>query len=410
MHILLYEHISSGGLAGEDLSASVLCEGFAMLNTAAADFQAAGHSVTALVDSRLVAYGTPLKTKNVLVVSTKEAAKQTLLKAANEANAALVIAPESDKILSSIVRQLEDAGLQSLNCSPAAIEKVANKSILKTYTEELGLPIPETLILSTRDTPQKIATTIKRNLQFPVVFKPSEGTSCSGLSIVNSSSQIVTAINKIKKASANKHFIVQQFVEGVPASVSVISNGHQALPISLNRQSLILEVPEGDSMYSGGELPLESDLKEKAYCAAKKIVESIDGLKGYIGVDLILTSNTALIVDVNPRLTTSYVGLQKIARFNIAQAILDAVLNGDLPKNHTLAGYSCFSKITLPKPHYSVLSKIFEMSSIVSPPFLFPEVEHVCAILEAHEMTLLHAQRKLQEVKKQLIQICQGDT
>lgn len=408
MHILLYEHISSGGSAGEDLPASILSEGFAMLNVAAADFQAAGHCVTVLLDSRLVTYSATLKARKVLVVSTKEEAKKTLLKASNEANATLVIAPESEQVLSSIVTELECTNTQSLNCSADAIEKVANKASLQTYAKRFGLKVPETLLLNSTDTPQKIAAAIKRNLQFPVILKPAEGTSCSGLSVINSPNQVIAAVDKIKKVSSHNQFIVQQFVEGIPASVSLISNGHQALPISLNRQALLLEGPKADSIYSGGEVPFESNLKETAYYTAKKIVESIGGLNGYVGVDLVLTSDAAFIVDVNPRLTTSYIGLSKIACFNIAQTIVNAVLKGKLQDAATLSGYSCFSKITLPKPPHSVLSEIYKTPAVISPPFPLPGEERACALLEAHGITLPKARRNLQEAKEQLIQICQG--
>jgi predicted ATP-grasp superfamily ATP-dependent carboligase len=409
LHILLYEHISSGGLAGEDLPASILSEGFAMLNTATADFQAAGHDVTVLLDSRLAIYGAALKTKNMLAASTKEDAKKTLLKTSKEANATLVIAPESDQVLSSIVTQLEYNNVQSLNCSPKAIEKVSNKANLQTYAASLGLPVPETLLLSSTATTQEITAAITRHLQFPVILKPTDGTSCSGLSVIDSPSQISTAVNKIKKFSADKQFIAQQFVEGVAVSVSVISNGHQALPISLNRQSLVLKAPEADSAYSGGEVPFESTIKEAAYSVAKKVVESTDGLNGYIGVDLVLTADTAFILDLNPRLTTSYVGLSKVACFNIAQAIVDAVVNGKLPEAPTLSGYSCFSKITLPKPPLSALPLIYKMPGVISPPFPLQGEKQACALLEAHGITVFQAHRNLQEAKEQLIHACKGD-
>ena len=34
----------------------------------------------------------------------------------------------------------------------------------------------------------------------------------------------------------------------------------------------------------------------------------------------------AFVVDVNPRLTTSYVGLRRVANFNVAEAMVNAVL------------------------------------------------------------------------------------
>ena len=40
------------------------------------------------------------------------------------------------------------------------------------------------------------------------------------------------------------------------------------------------------------------------------MVESFSGLRGYVGVDVVLGQDKLYVVDVNPRLTTSYVGLR----------------------------------------------------------------------------------------------------
>ncbi len=53
MKILVYEHVSGGGFAGQDISPSVLSEGFGMLRCLVEDFKVAGHEVTVMLDDRL---------------------------------------------------------------------------------------------------------------------------------------------------------------------------------------------------------------------------------------------------------------------------------------------------------------------------------------------------------------------
>ncbi len=60
MKILVYEHVSGGGYAGQDISPSVLSEGFGMLRCLVEDFKAAGHEVTVLIDSRLSKLNPPI--------------------------------------------------------------------------------------------------------------------------------------------------------------------------------------------------------------------------------------------------------------------------------------------------------------------------------------------------------------
>ena len=56
---------------------------------------------------------------------------------------------------------------------------------------------------------------------------------------------------------------------------------------------------------------------------------------GYLGVDLVLgeaaDGSDDVVIEINPRLTTSYVGLRALARENLAAAMLD-VASGRTPR------------------------------------------------------------------------------
>ena len=65
-----------------------------------------------------------------------------------------------------------------------------------------------------------------------------------------------------------------------------------------------------------------------------RAIECVPGLKGYVGVDLVLgdaaDGSQDFAIEINPRLTTSYVGLRAIAEFNIAEAMLQ-IARGEAP-------------------------------------------------------------------------------
>jgi predicted ATP-grasp superfamily ATP-dependent carboligase len=58
--------------------------------------------------------------------------------------------------------------------------------------------------------------------------------------------------------------------------------------------------------------------------------EAIPGLRGYVGVDLVLSDTDAVLIEINPRLTTAYVGLRRALEQNVAALIVDACA-GSLP-------------------------------------------------------------------------------
>ena len=67
-------------------------------------------------------------------------------------------------------------------------------------------------------------------------------------------------------------------------------------------------------------------------------------MRGYVGVDLILTQDEALLIEINPRLTTSYIGLRQVIDFNLAEAIWDARFRDNLPSQVRLIGHITFTK------------------------------------------------------------------
>ncbi len=118
-------------------------------------------------------------------------------------------------------------------------------------------------------------------------------------------------------------FIVQPYIEGDVCSVCLISDGKNALPISMNKQ--IVEIDENGGEYLGGYVPYEHPLKEKVFNYAKIACEYVPGLKGFVGIDFIIEDDYIYLLEINSRFTTSEVGLQKIININIAKTIIDLI-------------------------------------------------------------------------------------
>lgn len=117
--------------------------------------------------------------------------------------------------------------------------------------------------------------------------------------------------------------IVQEFIDGDDVSVSLISDGVRAIPISLNKQ--FINIQNDNQTYLGGKIPYENKNKLKAFKIASKAVEAIGGLKGFVGVDLIITDDEVYLLEINSRFTTPYVGLKKIININISKSIINLI-------------------------------------------------------------------------------------
>ncbi len=408
MRLLVYEHISGGGYAGKPISLSVLSEGFGMLRSIVSDFKSAGNEVTVLLDARLSKLNPPIVADYIIPVFYPEEAEKLLINAAKINDAVYVIAPETGQTLQSLVELVESVGKVSLNCDARAIQKVADKAVLYEMLKKNGLATPNTVMLNVDVGLAEVEQIIRSKFSYPVVFKPVDGVSCGGLSIVKEGAQVEKAVAKIKAESAGKHFIVQEFTDGEAASVSVLCTGGKALAISLNRQNVKVAGPEAVSSYEGGTVPFNHPLKQEAFSVGEKVAESFSGLRGYVGVDLVLVKDKPFVVDVNPRLTASYVGLCRVAAFNVAEALVNAVLKRKLPTKQEIGGFVYFSKVETRKPTVSAFEKAAQITEVVSPPFPLDDNDKACSLVAGQGESLDNSRLRFEEAKKRLLNIISG--
>ncbi len=408
MKIILYEYASGGGYAGQHLPTGILAEGFGMLRCVAADFKAAGYEVTILLDARLSKLKPPIEADYIFPIMYPEEPEELLANLAKINDSIYIIAPETGQTLQALVELAEKTGTTTLNCKSATIAKVANKALLFGNLQKKGFPIPKTLLLDTSDTWAQIKLTLKRQLDYPIVFKPVDGVGCSGLSVVEEEVHIGKAIDKIRAESKCSQFVAQEFIKGQSASVSLLATENKALAISLNRQNITMAGPEAFSSYNGGCIPFDHPFKKEAFDIAEKVVESFHGLLGYVGVDLVLAQDMPYVVDVNPRLTTSYVGLRKVVNFNLAKALENSVLEGKFPVKPKNRGIACFLKVETPKPTLEAFNNSSHMPAVVSPAFPFEDNTKSCALLIGNGTNLDEATCVIEEAKKRLCNIIIG--
>jgi predicted ATP-grasp superfamily ATP-dependent carboligase len=123
--------------------------------------------------------------------------------------------------------------------------------------------------------------------------------------------------------------VAQPWLEGEPWSLSLLCTGGEAHLLACNRQRLDWEA---------GELRLDSILVNAPPPAdpwihrlGPAVAATIPGLRGYVGVDFLLGAHGPIVLEVNPRLTTSYCALPAALDRNVAALVLDLHRTGALP-------------------------------------------------------------------------------
>ena len=305
MKIAVIEHFTSlpPGAAPADLVA----QGRAMLEACAADL-------------------TRRPGVEVVIAGTRRA----FVAALRHCAAALVIAPEEDGILAGLCLAVERRGCLLIGSASASVRLAADKLRAARCLAAAGLPTPRTESVPFKDAPRRL-----RAWRLPFVLKPRDGCGGRGVVIVCRIRDIDRGLEVVRGATRRADFLAQDLVAGEAASVSLIV-GSRVVDLGLNSQRMRWR-PTIE--YLGGETDWGHVRAGEGIASARAAVAALATagapLCGYVGVDLLLGPDGVSVIEVNPRLTTSYIGLRLSVRENLAGLILDAATGGPLPERVT---------------------------------------------------------------------------
>lgn len=213
--------------------------------------------------------------------------------AVSAADAVWLVAPETDGQLASLARAVESAGARLLGPSASAIAVAASKT----------------------DCHRALAGRVRQPDDLPAaagwVVKPDDGVAAAG----------VRRLPVGPRPRASSASLVQPFVEGVPMSLCVLSDGVDARVLSVNRQHIHWDA-SGVASYRGGVTNVRAD-RDRFAALAQAVQISIPGLWGCWGIDLVLPyDDDPVLIEVNPRLTTAFVALHAATGVDLLGALL----------------------------------------------------------------------------------------
>jgi hypothetical protein len=317
MKLLIYEWVTGGGLVGCEgaLPESLLLEGLAMVQAVAADAAAAGVRHTLLRDLRLPQLAH--SGGEVVEVASRGEHDAALDTAAAESDAVLVIAPETDGVLLRTVRRLEAAGVRLVSPGAGFVAIASDKQRTAESLHAAEVRCPKGVVVEPE-------AALPSDFHYPAVLKPLDGAGSQDTYVVRSPHDRPPAYAWPRR--------LEPFVAGVAASVAVLGvkgGGRVALPPCRQRVST-----DGRLSYLGGATPLAPGLAERAASLALRAIDALPELVGYAGVDLVLGDDPEgsldAVIEVNPRLTTSYVGLRRVVRGGLVGPMLAAAA-GETP-------------------------------------------------------------------------------
>jgi predicted ATP-grasp superfamily ATP-dependent carboligase len=319
MNLFIYEYTCAAGTGPgcEGLQA----EGWAMLASLLDDFG----RLPGITLATLLAESLPQSCPNGVCRRTRAGDEARAFgELAGWADYTVLVAPEFDGLLETRCAWVLEAGGRLLGPSPAAVGLTADKLTLASHLQQCAVPTPETDLLEVQAPLPPFP--------FPIMSKPRFGAGSLATVVVRDRGEWQELTSCAGREATHGELIVQPFLPGQAASVAFLVGPKRQLALLPASQRLS---QDGRFHYLGGKLPLPAALGRRAVAVAGRAVQAVPELLGYVGVDVVLGAaadgSTDFVIEINPRLTTSYVGLRRLAETNLAQVLFAVALDKEVP-------------------------------------------------------------------------------
>ncbi len=204
-----------------------------------------------------------------------------------------------------------------LASSPDNVRKASNKKYLSKRLEALGISHPNCY------SPDEIEA-----IEYPVIVKPVSGGGGIFNRIARNKQELMSVLedffrldqNRLGKDFVEELVVIQDFLEGTPSSVSLLSTKNEALSVAVNEQ--LIGIPWLSRLpfaYCGNITPFRNKQADEMETLAEEIVLDFK-LLGSNGVDFLVTENGPIVLEINPRFQGSLDTVEKAMNINLFEA------------------------------------------------------------------------------------------
>ena len=294
--ILIYEYFTGGGMLNEELSGEIIHEAELIRSMIHMHgIKSKLFTTKYFIDHRISSESTH---DNIVVKDSTTKYDRKLLK---EFDFILPIIPEENLELFNYIKYLENNKIKCLTSNSTTIKLCSDKLYLYHYLSKNNIATPSTY--------EKNIIATKKN---KYIVKDRYGYGCSHV-------ELFTNKNISKPLLSNK--VYQDYIEGKSYSLSLYFSKNNFKLLSINEQKFIIK----KSKYKLSTLIV--NIKHNHYVRIIALIANLNrllpGLFGYIGIDLIISGNQIYVIEINPRLTTSFAAIYRTFGINLLDLIVE---------------------------------------------------------------------------------------
>ncbi|MDO9281662.1 MAG: ATP-grasp domain-containing protein [Methylotenera sp.] len=324
LKLFVCEFITGGGFCAEALPESLVKEGALMRDALLRDLiDINEYDIITTHDVRLGA--SSLVADSIAVEGPLF--QETFSKVLAQADLVWLIAPETEGILLSLSELCYESKAVFLGCGFDATLTGTSKSLSYEAMQAANIYTLPTVAGDDFLQQENVEAQPKEHfLDTEVrcwVVKPEDGAGCDGIRIFDDEQALKAWLKQDDRCF---NYLVQPYQQGLAASFSMMCRDGKGWLLSCNQQHISRD--SQTFTLTGVTLNGMQTYWKRFDTIARKIAKMLPDATGYIGVDVIVdTENDKIyVVEINPRLTTSYVGLREAIGCNPAKIILDSFL------------------------------------------------------------------------------------
>lgn len=311
MKLLIFEYITGGGFNKQELPDSLADEGRLMLQALLDNLAGiSGIEPVVMLDSRVTG---SINTAgiNTLIIKPEHNSHEEFARLAHYCDAVWPIAPEFDGILQALCQTVELMGKLLLTSPVGAVAITGNKFYTWLHFNQHQIATIPTRLLDT--------------VSYSAgewIIKPVDGVGCGDSYLIVDRQDFELMSTRIGR------YIIQPHIAGKKTSLSCLfKQGHGwLLCANLQHFSII------NKQYRLSEITVNYYTDLSVYqTLVDNIARVLPELWGYVGIDLIETPEQILVLEINPRLTTSFVGIYDATGINVAEAVLQLLTGLPIP-------------------------------------------------------------------------------
>lgn len=303
LRIFAFEYVTAGGWRECAAPKSLIAEGAMMVRALASDLsRLPGIEIIVARDPAIVLDGI---TGDICTVDPAHLwAEWGALIA--RCDAVWPIAPETDGILEEVTALALRHNRAVLNSRRDALAIAGSKHATAAQLARAGVAVAATAPLG--DAPP----TSDRGW----VVKPDDGAGAADTHFLPDHA----ALTRCETLQPRSKLVVQAFVIGPALSLSVIMQDGACWLLSCNLQHVRCDA--GAFVYRGSTVGGAEARRAALEPLAAQVAAALPGLWGYVGIDVVDGPDGPVVIEINPRLTTSYVGLAESLGLNPAGLVL----------------------------------------------------------------------------------------